>query len=178
MTESEHVPDAGYGDEKTLDHLLEGITALSLNVAVLRREVAARPTRWEVAHRRRVSFVIVFLLLGFVLSLSDLNTSYCGPGERAVKSLAVLTNGEHDVAKIAAAGRVPKACDALVPYHSHSGSPGWPTVYSWLGIAVYSLGMAAGVAWACGPRRVKKKNLHNRRKGDITGDDDDDPLMD
>lgn len=139
--------------EETMGRLVESVTNLALSVAVLRTELAGRPTEKELVHKRRGTIAVLLLMIFISAGLGDLNTQHCGPGHRALGSINALASGVRDPQVLADAGR-PKSsagCDTLVPLNGHSQS-GFPTGWTYLGWLLYSVAGLGVAVWARGPK--------------------------
>lgn len=137
----------------SMTELAERVTELTLQIEVLHTDLSRRPTKRELAHRRRTFAAGVALLVLAAFHLADLNTEHCGPGVRSARAVDALARGERDPDVLADAGRTPTSpwCDTLIPTHRHADQP-FPNGWSVLGWVLYAAGAIGVSSYARGPR--------------------------
>lgn len=154
-----------------LVRLATGVDRLSGEVRGLRKEIDDRPTRHQVAHRRRAAAAAMLIYGMLIIWGHDTHVQYCSPGATAlqvVESVADrdavgkgLTRGQ--IKRIVDDSQPTAVCDVTFPLHTHGADPhaqpGTHTIGGWhftnwnlIGFAGY--GLAGGILlwWRRGPR--------------------------
>jgi hypothetical protein len=147
-----------------LHHLTMAVEANTAEVRSLRRSLATRPSRTEVAHRRRVVVVAGLVLgLGGLFSL-DQHTSSCAPGVYPREVVELLAAGMEMQEALAVGGGHPLACDVVTPLHTHDSRQDWPTTANALGLLGYTLAAFAATAYAFGPGHWRSPGRERRKR--------------
>lgn len=156
------------------DHLALPVTPLAmLTVAVeantaevkhLRRSLGRRPSRAEVAHRRRVVTMCGLLLLVLGLFAIDQHVSSCASGVYP-RQVVLLLNQGLSLQDALEAGRRPNPlCDVVTPLHVHDARQRWPSTPNAIGLVGYTLAFVAGAAFAFGPGHWRSPGERERRR--------------
>ena len=157
-----------------LVRLAGGVERLSHEVRDLRRDIEDRPTKQNVAARRRRSFAALLIYGVLIIWAHDEHVEACSPGSTAlavVEDLAARQNLDGVTAKTlrdALSEQPTEWCDATFPLHHHGSGLkdadpafelfGWePTQWNVIGFLGY--GSVGGMLylWARDPRRPRRR---------------------
>lgn len=157
-----------------LVRLAGGVEGLSREVAALRRDIDDRPTKEDVAQRRRRSLAVVVLLGASLIWGHDAHIEACSPGSQANSILEYATQralrepppkkpmSPTQIRALVERTQPTDVCDLTFPLHAHGANgdgnhagtyPGGLTGWNVLGIAFYTFVGGILYLWQRGPRR-------------------------
>lgn len=123
------------------------------SLGAIRSGLSERPTRDEVAGRRRVTALLVLGIVLVVVQAVDAGAVHCTPGERAAHVADALLDDEPTLDSVREVVRrpAPAGCDVLLPARAHSPRADWPTGPNIAGLALYVAVGAVLWLWASLP---------------------------
>lgn len=144
--------------------LTVAVEANTAEVKHLRRSLGRRPSREEVAHRRRVGMMFGLLLLVLGLFAVDQHVSSCSAGVYP-RQVVLLLNQGLSLQDALEAGRRPNpVCDVVTPLHVHDARQRWPSTANAIGLVGYTLAFVAGAAFAFGPGHWRSPGSERERR--------------
>lgn len=135
--------------------ILASLKGVDDRMRTIQRQIATRPSRDEVAGKRRVTALLVIVLLVVSVQAIDSLAVHCTPGERADRIADELLDEDVSLDSMREIARQERhaLCDVALPARAHSPGGDWPTAGNLLGLAVYGIALANALVWARRPGR-------------------------
>lgn len=133
------------------------VRSLRTEVLGLRQDLSYRPTARNVTFWRRLSVVLVLVLVLVSIQTVDLHAEACGPGHRSEAIVDELVAGHlhsrEDLNRVAAEHEPSGWCGFTFPTHVHDHKS-WPRKQHLAGMAMYAIIVALGAWWVLAARHI------------------------
>lgn len=146
----------------------EEVEELNENIERIIAALRERPTRQEVARKRRSSFMLVLTLSFLVIFAHDEHIEHCGPGAESKAAVNYILDLPPDQPvdryelQRAASDATSDFCGVSFPLHSHDDELTWPNSNNLKGFLLYIILFVGG--WAFALRKSPDPN--DRRRDD------------
>lgn len=154
-------------DAVALMRQAEEVEELNKNVEVLAQALRERPTRQEVARKRRATFMLAISFAAVIIFAHDEHVEHCGPGRESKAAVSYIINlppnepVDRERLRESVKDATSNFCGVTFPLHTHDDEQGWPGNYNMLGFLAYFIFFAGGWTWAL----RREPNPSDRRAG-------------